>query len=250
MATTKTVKLGTPAFKADLSQMDTAITTVASELDSIRSDQAALTALFSRIEGDWQTTAGASFVALQASFSASIEDLVSLLDQSLARLKQSYTTYYDAEALNAQILTSNTAITAEIAQEKSTVNADNATITAENSRITAEIGQEKSTVSAGNAKINAANARITAEINSEKNMTPAQVKAENVKINAQIAAEKPQIASENAYIKSENATINAQIKTEKSQIASEKAYIKTENATINAQIATEKSEINELKKED
>jgi WXG100 family type VII secretion target len=95
---------GSPEFIADLHQMEDSITTISTELDTIEADVASLNQTFTLIESVWQSPAGTSFTDLQQPFSASLQDLINLLTDILARLKQSYENYSNAEAQNVKLL--------------------------------------------------------------------------------------------------------------------------------------------------
>jgi WXG100 family type VII secretion target len=100
----KVIYYGSTEFKTDLNQMGQAIKVVSSSLDSIKTDQASLQQFFNMIEGVWLGPAGSSLTQLQQPLMASIQDLVNLLDDILAKLQQSYTNYSNAEAANAKTL--------------------------------------------------------------------------------------------------------------------------------------------------
>lgn len=207
--------IGSEAWKADLAQLEAAISTVNTCTGNIKTCVDDICNSFTGWPSEWQGPAGGAFGSLLFPFTATSQGLVSMLEDMVTRMRQTYRNYQETEALNAQILSESAVIQAQINH-----------VNAQEAKLTAQYSEYTSQVDAYNGQFNSFMAGIRDE--ERRGVSPAT-------INEQIAAEKVLIGNEDTKLKDELRVMKA-----------ESADIKTETATINREIAAEKKQVGTL----
>ncbi|MFL6117906.1 MAG: WXG100 family type VII secretion target [Catenulispora sp.] len=95
----------TPAeFKVDLQELLDASVSIQAEASAIKANVARLATCFRLVENNFQSPAGQSCAELQKTFNRATENLSSLLEEMVRRMRHSYENYKRSEETNAQNL--------------------------------------------------------------------------------------------------------------------------------------------------
>jgi len=92
------------SFMVDLAALSDAIGQVSNERDTMAGGIKNLRSIFSQIEDHWQSPAEGSFVWATTNFNGVTDNLMSLLDDAINRMRTAYQNYSAMEAANTQNL--------------------------------------------------------------------------------------------------------------------------------------------------
>jgi WXG100 family type VII secretion target len=91
-------------FDVDLAALNDAIGHVSTERETMRGGIQSLRATFNNVEDHWKSPAGTSFVGLATNFNSVTDNLMSVLDEAIGRMRTAYQNYVATEAANTQNL--------------------------------------------------------------------------------------------------------------------------------------------------
>jgi hypothetical protein len=91
-------------FKVDLHQLSEAAKTVATQTVAIRAACATISTGLTLVESVWQSPAGYIFPQTGQACMTQLDNMVELLQETVARMNAAYQTYYAAEEANFQNL--------------------------------------------------------------------------------------------------------------------------------------------------
>lgn len=88
------------SFMVDLAALLTAIDQVSGQTDAIRGGVRQVKTTFAEVEGHWRSPSGTSFATLATEFNGLSDQLVSLLEEAIGRMRTAYNNYAQAEVTN------------------------------------------------------------------------------------------------------------------------------------------------------
>jgi uncharacterized protein YukE len=94
-------------FDVDLAALNDAIGQVSAERENMHGGIQSLRTTFSNVEDHWKSPAGTSFVGLTTNFNSVTDNLMSVLDEAIGRMRTAHQNYVTTEATNTRNLASN-----------------------------------------------------------------------------------------------------------------------------------------------
>jgi WXG100 family type VII secretion target len=88
------------SFMVDLAALGSAIDQVSGQRDAIQGGIQRVKTTFTNVEDHWKSPSGTSFVALATHFNGVTDELMSLLDEGIGRMRTAYNNYAETEATN------------------------------------------------------------------------------------------------------------------------------------------------------